>query len=383
MEGESLITQQRSAPDLIRMIYSAATDDRGWEHVLTEVDELFDASGSFLCARKINSIVPEALVSQGIEAAYFSEYQDHFYKVDILSHRAAKLPRGRLYTNQMICEDKDYLASEIYQDLHRRQDIRYGIIGTLREAVGMLNVDIGVVRSHDGTSFTEHEARAANDILPHISRSLQLSQRLDQTANQQRSAYAALDQLAEAVAVCSADGTAHFQNSAYQKLASSSRLLRPHREHKVTFRDVASHRLFKQLLQQVMDPVSGSIHSASSDTICLVDRQDRYLVRAQPWVNQHNSIWGSETEPGFMLFIRRAGVKRVPSARNIAALHPVTQSEAEIGHYLCRGLSLDEIAGERGAATSTVRQQVKAMMRKLNCHKQGELIAFLLTNTLI
>ena len=377
-------TNREGTTELIREVYAAVTTNDGWDSVLGEVTHQLKADGSFFCARDASAVTPIGLVSSGINTDHFGRYRDHYHKVDILNQRVAKLPRGRLYRNTDIVSDEEYLASEIYQGWHQPHDIRYTLLGCIEDGLGQFQVDCGIIRGHSEAPFAAPEVQAANELLPHLARGLQLAMQLGQADGDRGNAYAALDQLEDAIAVCSHDGKSTYQNQAFLRLASSSRLFRSQKRggEKLKFREKGNEQLFKQLLQQTMDPVSESIHTPYSNTVCIQDNGDQYLLKIQPWISSSDTPWGIQTEPGYILFIRKAGKDRVPSARTLAALHPLTISEAEIGHYLCKGMSAEDVAIQRGVAPATVRQQIKSMMRKLNCHKQGELVSYLLTHSL-
>jgi DNA-binding CsgD family transcriptional regulator len=59
-------------------------------------------------------------------------------------------------------------------------------------------------------------------------------------------------------------------------------------------------------------------------------------------------------------------------APHLMALFGLTNAEAQIAVSLANGQSVDQIALERRSSSQTVRSQVKAIMSKLNAHRQSE-----------
>lgn len=373
-----------NSAELIRKIYSTSTNRLDWDGVLTDIAAAFNASASFVYASRAGSGEPMGLFSHGVDKHFFEHYRDHYHQHDILLDALSQKPSNQLFPNQSLCTDSTYLASEIYNGLCRPQDCRYSIIGSLAESLGDVDIDIGLIRGHGGKEFSTQEALSASIIMPHINRSLELThQQGEQGDVSGAETYTVLDHLEEGVAICGADGRVLYQNRSFDQISLETHLFRADATQRLIFRSQKNQLIFKQLVHDVLSLVTGSMHTPYSDTARVMDGEQRYLIRIRPWIEDQASLWGTQSEPGYLLFIREAGCKRVPSARRIAALHPLTRSESEICHYLCRGMAADEIARARNVSPSTVRQQIKTMMRKLDCHKQGELVAYLLTNTLM
>jgi DNA-binding CsgD family transcriptional regulator len=217
----------------------------------------------------------------------------------------------------------------------------------------------------------------------HVNSNPELANPLRVSTGAEQDAYAVLDHLDEGVVLCSAEGGIQYHNRSFEQICLESHLFRPGESRQLSFRKQKNNIIFKELVNEVLSDVTGSLHTPYSDTACVMDGEQRYLVKIRPRIEDRSGLWDTQVAAGYLLFIRAAGSKRVPSARRIAALHPVTRSESEICHYLSRGMAADDIARTRNVAPSTVRQQIKAVMSKLDCHKQGELVAYLLTNTLM
>ena len=63
------------------------------------------------------------------------------------------------------------------------------------------------------------------------------------------------------------------------------------------------------------------------------------------------------------------------TADNIQYQFNLSKAEASVCHQLCLGLSVEAIAAQNNRELCTVRSHVKALFRKTNTRRQGELVA--------
>lgn len=66
--------------------------------------------------------------------------------------------------------------------------------------------------------------------------------------------------------------------------------------------------------------------------------------------------------------------KGVLSEEGIAALGQLTTAETEVASALVQGLKVPEISERRNVAENTVRMQIKALLQKLRCRSQSDII---------
>lgn len=87
------------------------------------------------------------------------------------------------------------------------------------------------------------------------------------------------------------------------------------------------------------------------------------------------TIWSFGFQPSVLVVARRAGRARARVAGLLAQTYGLTAAEADIAEQLSRGVSREEVAAGRGVALSTVRIQIKAIFRKMDVSREGELVA--------
>ncbi len=82
---------------------------------------------------------------------------------------------------------------------------------------------------------------------------------------------------------------------------------------------------------------------------------------------------------GVVLFVQDPDRPRLPSATWLAAHYKLTRMESQVARDLAAGRSLQEIAKGRFISIQTVRGHLKQVFSKTGTHRQGELIARLLS----
>jgi DNA-binding CsgD family transcriptional regulator len=83
--------------------------------------------------------------------------------------------------------------------------------------------------------------------------------------------------------------------------------------------------------------------------------------------------------PGAALFIADPEAGFSISDERLMSLYSLTRSEAQVVARLARGLTLEEIAAERGQQVNTIRTQVKSVFRKTNTRRQSDVIKLVLS----
>lgn len=85
--------------------------------------------------------------------------------------------------------------------------------------------------------------------------------------------------------------------------------------------------------------------------------------------------WTFGFEPRVLVVARKPARDRKHVADLLTATFGLTTAEADIAEQLSRGVSREDIAHGRGVSLSTVRIQIKAIFRKMEVSREGELVA--------
>jgi DNA-binding CsgD family transcriptional regulator len=78
-----------------------------------------------------------------------------------------------------------------------------------------------------------------------------------------------------------------------------------------------------------------------------------------------------------LLVITPVTARRLPPVELLRSLFDLTPSEARVARSLATGDSLDDIATHGGVSRNTVRAQLRQVLEKIGCTRQGEVVALL------
>jgi len=372
---------EKARTRVIHSIYESVDNPSRWQQVLADLCDNLEAQQAVLWRKDSTGQHVLAHFSHNVDRRYERQYRQHFHTLDIRAQALAQRPAGRGYASHTIFPDQQYLKSEIYNDFCKPQDTRHTLEATVLPQQSGQQVHLGLHRGHDVQPFGEEAVTAINRLLPHITQSVQLTELLSRSSDENVALQSAVEHLTDAVAVCSMDRRPLHQNGAMLQLAELRGLVRTNSQGRLMFADANHQNQFEALLRETIGSSTRSSSFGAPSSVQILARDQRYIVRIAPWIPATSNVYGSAQAPGFIVVVREIKQRKAPIAENIVAAHHLTRSEGEIGKFLCQGLSPADIANQRGVATSTVQQQLKTMMRKLHCHTRAELVALLLTNS--
>ena len=86
------------------------------------------------------------------------------------------------------------------------------------------------------------------------------------------------------------------------------------------------------------------------------------------------TLAGSFYQPRYLLMLELPLTDRTQIMSQVARLYALTAAEADVLGLLLAGLDAGQIARQRGARTSTVRSQLRAILEKTGCTRQLEVV---------
>jgi DNA-binding CsgD family transcriptional regulator len=84
--------------------------------------------------------------------------------------------------------------------------------------------------------------------------------------------------------------------------------------------------------------------------------------------------WAIQFAPRAVAVIRASGGFPADAPQRLTAAFGFTRAEAEVAILLCRGLSREQIAANRGVSAETLRSQLRALYSKVGCNRETELV---------
>lgn len=228
---------------------------------------------------------------------------------------------------------------------------------------------LAVLRSKRQGEITADQRRTFATIAPHVQAAVRLQLSIEHSGS--LSMARALEALSVTAFVCDRRGEVRAMTPAAQQLLDAGKYLR------LCERQLhASSRFESQVLRQSIDRAAAGIpltgpSAATTLTVGQGTAQPR-LLEVLPLPARTD---GFSFEPRVLVVVKHAPQPRQCDRQRLQDAFGLTPSEAEVALGLMQGLSAADIARERRAALGTVRKQIRAVCEKMDCHRQGEIIA--------
>lgn len=344
----------------IGLIYDALVDDEVFAALPAALAESYGARSTLIHWHYKGGGADVLAHSGHFTDAQLQRYASEFAPLDPWARAAiARQSPNSVVNLEELVPDEEYARSPFYNEFIRPMgDDTFRCAGMLvanQWGAGMIALQRGRGQARFGGDTL---AAVARD-MPHLRRMLSVRGTLGSARHRARSLEGMLDPLAHAAFLLRPDGSVFHMN------AAAADLLR--REKSILLRrgrlDAVPQKAgFRAALARACG------NPPEAGAILLPRPQARPLVMSlAPVVSA-----AGERQALAMVQEPEAGPGAAAWLRELYRLSP---AEAQIAVRLADGLSVAEIAGERGAGVGTVRLQLKSIAHKLQCHRQSEIVA--------
>jgi hypothetical protein len=367
---------ERALLGLTDAIYDAAAEPGSWSAVGAGLLELFGARSASIMVGQPAGGDTRLLYHGDLPLDAVAAYRDHYRTVDLWTNRAAEAvsragcpARPRVWRSGTLVSDAEFLRSEFYADFGRRLGLRY-VVGTVIPVDGVTFIPIGLHRPAAAGHFDAVHVRMLERLVPHLRRAMLLRERLAPAAAGAASGLAALDALATGVVVADAGLRVLFANGAAEALAGPDgpyRFLRATRsEASATL--IANHRSEAAALAGLVGAVARE--GAAGGAVGLRDGTGATVVAAlvaplpsRPLRLEDGPTGRISGQALILLRDMRPRPLQLPPGV-LADLFGLTRAESEVALALMGGATKETVAATRGARVTTVRTQVRAVLRR-------------------
>ncbi|MBU1311625.1 MAG: hypothetical protein KKE30_19050 [Gammaproteobacteria bacterium] len=209
---------------LIGQIYTASLS-RNWDDVLGQIIQLTTSNKAFFFIEKLNEPKPALLALKTtfdydphVLTAYQHEpLQDPFYQA------MKDLQQGEtVYCNQQIAIE-DFIHTEYYQNYFKPMRTYHAIGGVLLRD-GEYESAFAITRDDMAQPYRANELELMTLLCPHLSQAMQIFNTLQLQKDYQTLSQSVIEQKAQPVFVCSADGDILLLNTAAETVLSQRQL---------------------------------------------------------------------------------------------------------------------------------------------------------------
>lgn len=357
---------------VIETLYEGVLDEGAWGRGLAGIADLVSASELLLMSCNPTSCEVLRYEAPGLDRAGMRDYQDHWIRHDPRYLAGLVRPPGEAQVDDMPVPRAVMRRSAVYNDFLRPMDVPFWIASwVIRTPSRGVTMCIEGTRRHG--PFSEDERGRIAALVPHLRRALQIKDRLAKAGTRAENLLQAMDTLPFGVLLLSDDLTVvEASVSARATLASSDCV---HAQGgRLGFRRTTDAKAFARTLAADPTDVAGREGvvvvrglTQSGDVTLLT-----LLLAAAP------DEW---TRPRARHLVLVFDAMRMPTPSRVLLqrTYGLSASEARLAASLATGLSLREIAEQRGLSVLTLRSQLKSVFSKTGTSAQTQLVRLVLT----
>ncbi|MFC4277692.1 helix-turn-helix transcriptional regulator [Achromobacter aloeverae] len=376
---------------LVDLIYEGATaPDRWTRDILPSVAEYLGAPSCIMYSWLHTPQQGGYFFLHGIEQELVDLYVQKYYDADVwkIAMAAKNLySTGVIVSGDDIVPRKQLLESVFYKEClsHNRNMVQLltGIVFGSESATS-LPTTCSFFRGSHHPDFTEMDRTRLRLLLPHLSRSLGVMQRLRSTELTLATSLAALDRLPSGVLLLDRLGYVAFANrAASAMLEAGDGLYLRKAAHAAEHKELAGHTLSTSLTIRTaidatlsVDPYAAQ-HFSKSIVIPRAARPGSYALQFSA-LGSHNEFGGDGGAYAAIIFIADGSD---PAPINTGALresYGLTAMEARVAATLVERASAKDVAAALGVSPNTVRTHIKSIYAKLGVDTRTRFVKLML-----
>jgi len=352
--------------DLVDRIYEAAFVPEHWPSVLNSLADFTRSEGGSLLTFQgmsmnwTSSESISAVIKAYIEKGWLSQCDRRICM--------ARNAHTEFLTEHDYWTKEQFENNYVYNELFRPMGIGFSAGTGLQSPTGDV-MAIFVERRCDQGPMEKHHVRKLNELRPHLARSALMASRLGlKTA---KTASQTISKLGIATILLNASGTiieSQNTNAFIDEHITSGM------NDRLVIKDRLANELFKQALETLHEHSLDPNSTVRSIPIRDSDGQAAIVAHLMPVCRSALDIFSASYAVCTLIPV---STKSAPNVDLIRSLFDFTAAEAEVARSLAKGKSLNEIASERNVNVETVRTQLKRVMEKTGCKRQGELVALM------
>jgi DNA-binding CsgD family transcriptional regulator/PAS domain-containing protein len=358
---------------MVTTIYDAAVEPAKWTVAL---EDIASAVGSRISAiltsdRQLNEIT---IRSVGADPAGIAAYNDYYGHLDFGPKALQRVPTGAVATQQELVSRDVWERSEFFNEWAGPNDYGDAVFSVLTRdgaRASWLCVAATPRRPPFGTPERVELVRA---LVPHLQQAIKTQARLTDLDRCRRDFVAAVDALAEGVAIVGCHGRVIHLNPAAEAIVASgdglsvrSGCLRATVARTDGVLDLVVHRAFSR----------GQSTVASGGCVAVPRPSGRhpYIVRVIP-LEGPDRVGGRRSAA--LVVIADPERDPEPELGELQRLYGLTKTEAEVALRVLGGSGVKPIAEEMSLSLATVRTHLQHVFDKTGTHRQAELVRLLL-----
>lgn len=377
--------------DLIGLIYEGATDPALWTRaILPALADYIQAPEVFLYTVAHTPQNGGYMFFQGITQDQIDLYFEKYQRDDVWVIAAAEKKvffEGNIVLGDELVPREQWLASKAYTECFRRdgnmaQLLSGSVFGM--DAANSMPTACSFFRGLHHPDFDEEDKSRLRLILPHLSRSLGVMQRLRSAELTVATTLAALDRLASGVLLMDRSGAVAFANRSAQRMLEDGdglglrKLINTTSLGDLVAEDAADSKAIGDAISATLnrDPYA-TPHFSRCITIPHTSGLASYTLQFSA-LGDHNEFGGNSGAFAAIIFIADSAQEVEINPALLQRAYGLTPAEARVAVALLESSSAQEVADTLGTSPHTVRTQIKQIYAKLGVDTRARFVKLLL-----
>lgn len=366
---------------LIDLLYQSVLDESIFSTTISQLGGLAGGThGSLLSWTGRHSDAPVMLTAFSTGSNYcgsfYQDYCRYYHKFDPIKAIWDATQEGAWLVDTKLMTPREHALNSFIHEFMQANG--YAGVASLKvQGKDLQHWSFSIQRDIGTRDFSPSGLEQIRIILPHLRQALRLRDHVSELRFSAAIGLGSLDLMTFPIWITNGVGEIQFSNKAADHLLSttgcallvSGKILKP--------TAYASTELFRKILQEATSPLNkkgGAIKIFGLDESSLAVQVlplPPQLVNSNPWQRP-------------MAMIIAHSRNQSPSLDKVLAmLYAFTPAESRIAMGLLADRSVDEIADQSLVKVSTVRMQIKAMLRKAGCRRQAEMVRLLATLAIV
>lgn len=285
------------------------------------------------------------------------------------------LPVGIPAASDSFVSFEQLRRTDFYGEILEPWDIGHGALFVI-DNTPKFHVAMTIHRSTARGPFTSTELDAAQELLPHLRRAMQLRLLLERSREQEKLALETLDKLTAGVLIVDSEAHVLFANIAAQEIAAARDVL-VLTDRTVRCQQREQNSIFRSL-------IGSAIAGGPGGSLLLSAPSRRLPVSAlvTPLAGTlAMSFAASGRRDSAAVFLSDPERHAVASTEHLQALYKLSPTEARVAWLIARSASIGGAAKALGLAPETVRTHLKHIYAKTGVNRQSALAHLLATAT--
>jgi DNA-binding CsgD family transcriptional regulator/PAS domain-containing protein len=364
--------------NLIELIYEGATDPSRWsKDILPAVAEYIEAPGCYLFTPAHTPQSGGFFFLHGIPQEQVDLYINKYQSEDVWS--IAAVEKNLAYEGNVILGDElvpreQLLESKIYKECLSRVENMATLMTSLvfgLETNNSMPTAFSFFRGLHHPNFNEKDRTRLRLVLPHLSRSLGVMQRLRTAELTMTSTLAALDRLLHGVLLIDENGGVAFANRSAQRMLEDGDGLRLRKLTKtaglgdLTADDAKNSKAIGEAISATLnrDPYD-TPHFSNCVTVPRTSGVASYTLQFSA-LGEHSEFGAASGAYAAITFIADGAQEVHVDPLLLQGAYGLTPAEARVAVTLLESSSAQEAANKLGTSLNTVNTQIKQIYAKL------------------